>query len=124
MENLNLSELKDVAASRKNALGFLHHSDIKKINDLIQAKAPDFEASGVSYTALVAAILSSQATPSAKKKALVICIENNNLLREFRYRYTSNTKDLFEYCEKEATFIFFKKCDMQEYCMNYASIER
>ncbi len=124
METLKLAELKEVVASRKNALGFLHHSDIKKINDLIQTKTPDFEASGVSYDALVAAILSSQATPSAKKKALVLCIENNNLLREFRYRYASDTKALFEYCEKADAFVFLKKCGVKEYCMNYASIER
>jgi len=103
---MKISQMQNIRNCRKNVIGFLHHTDIAKINDLT-----GFDASGKSFYEVCDGVLSLYAAKVASNKEAsaafeILAAENTNFRTE---NFRVNCGDILKYSEQHKAYVFFQK---------------
>lgn len=111
---MKLIEMKNIAETRENLIGFLHHSEIATINQNLV----NFDADKKSFDEICNTALEQYQDKAItnRKASLVfeILASANKQFKTERYRHNSATHEIYEYSQTNEAYIFIKKGGQRE----------
>ena len=111
---MNRTEMNEIKMSRENRIGFLHHSDITKIDELSDNL---ISCAGMSHNELCDAVIELYDSKQIKNKAASAIFEiiktENTSYRTESHRMMNG--QIFEYNEHHGAYVFMKKGSRREF---------
>ncbi len=111
---MRLIDMKNIAETRENLIGFLHHSEIAAINqNLVNFDADKKSFDDICNTALEQYKNKTINNRQASRVFEILASANKQFKTE-RYRYNSATHEIYEYSKAHDAYIFIQKGGQRE----------
>jgi len=112
---MKITEIKEMIQVRSDAVGFLHMSDIVKIEQILKKIDEDVITSldKLSFNNICDKLLKIRNRKTQKNidKIFDILFEENINFKEERYRYDSSTNSIYQFSKEKKAYIFIKNGD-------------
>lgn len=110
---MKLIEMKNIAETRENLIGFLHFSEIQAINENLNTNVDKMDFDSICSIAIKQ--YQDKAITNRKASLVFDILANaNKQFKTERYRYNSATHEIYEYSQANEAYIFIKKGNQSE----------
>ncbi len=110
---MKLIEMKNIAETRENLIGFLHFSEIQAINKNLNTDVDKMDFDSICDIAIKQ--YQDKAITNRKASQVFEILANaNKQFKTERYRYNSATHEIYEYSQVNEAYIFIKKGNQSE----------
>lgn len=111
---MEISQMQEIAQDRENLIGFLHISQIKEINSILNTDVSEksfIEICVITLFELNARLISNRQASIVFE----ILMEANQSFKIKRFRYDGGSKVIYEYSKAHGAYLFLQQGDSRDF---------